>query len=71
MNKLSKEEVLELVKKIRLGQGDDNEVSCWIDKISYSVPNTAIVETIMSGDVLSDEEIVEKLYTSHIIYLNP
>lgn len=69
MNKLSKDEVLELVKRIRIGDGDDKEVSRWIDRISDSVPNREVVETIMSGDDLSDEDIVAKLYTANVIYL--
>lgn len=69
MDKLNRQEVLELVKKIRVGEGGDREVSRWIDRISDSVPNREVVQTIMSGDELSDEEIVNKLYVANTIHL--
>ena len=65
---LSRQEMLELVKKIRVGEGSDREVSHWIERISDSVPNREVVQTIMSGDDLSDEEIVNKLYVVNTIY---
>lgn len=69
MNKLSKEEVKELVSKIRYGLGDDSEVSNWIQQISDSVPNRQVVEAIMSGNNATIDEIVDKLYTSNVITL--
>lgn len=39
MDKLSREEVKELVEKISYGMGSDEEVSEWIQKIMDSVPN--------------------------------
>lgn len=70
MKKLNKEEILELIVRIRNGEGTDEEVSRWIDGIENSVPNRNIIETIMgAGDNAAAEEIVEKLYEANIIYL--
>ncbi len=69
MGKLNKEEILELVVRIRNGEGTDEEVSRWIDEISDSVPNRNVVEAIMSGDDVTAEDVVEKLYEGNIIYL--
>lgn len=63
MDKLSREEVKELVEKISYGMGSDKEVSEWIQKIMDSVPNRNVVEAIMSGPNASIEEILDKLYT--------
>lgn len=70
MKKLNKKEILELVVRIRKGEGTDEEVSRWIDNIENSVPNRNIVETIMGvGDDATAEEIVEKLYEANVICL--
>lgn len=69
MDKLSREEVKELVKKISYGMGSDEEVSEWIQKIMDSVPNRNVVEAIMSGSNASIEEILDKLYTGNVIRL--
>lgn len=69
MDKLSREEVKELVEKISYGMGSDEEVSEWIQKIMDSVPNRNVVEAIMSGPNVSIEEILDKLYTGNVIRL--
>ena len=69
MDKLSREEVKELVEKISYGMGSDEEVSEWIQKIMDSVPNRNVVEAIMSGPNASIEEILDKLYTGNVIRL--
>lgn len=69
MNKLNNEEVKELVTKISLGLGDDEDVSLWIQSIMDSVPNRNVIETIMSGEDETIEQIVDKLYTSNVIQL--
>lgn len=69
MRKLNREEILELVVRIRNGEGTDEEVSRWIDEISDSVPNRNVVEAIMSGDDVAAEDVVGKLYEANIIYL--
>ena len=68
MDKLSREEVKELVEKISYGMGSDEEVSEWIQKIMDSVPNRNVVEA-MSGPNASIEEILDKLYTGNVIRL--
>lgn len=69
MDKLSREEVKELVEKISYGKGSDEEVSEWIQKIMDSVPNRNVVEAIMSGPNANIEEILDKLYTGNVIRL--
>ena len=69
MDKLSREEVKELVEKISYGMGSDEEVSEWIQKIMDSVPNRNVVEAIVSGANASIEEILDKLYTGNVIRL--
>ena len=69
MEKLSREEVKELVEKISYGMGSDEEVSEWIHKIMDSVPNRNVVEAIMSGPNADIENILDKLYTSNVIQL--
>jgi len=67
MKKLTKKEILELVVRIINGEGTDEEVSYWLDRISDSVPNRNVNEIIMGAG--TPEEIVEKLYEANIIYL--
>ena len=69
MDKLSREEVKELVEKISYGMGSDEEVSEWIQKIMDSVPNRNGVESFMAGPNASIEEILDKLYTGNVIRL--
>lgn len=69
MKKLSREEVLTYVEKIRKGLGSDDEVTRWVEEISNSVPNRAVVRTLMSGNSVTNEEVVNKLYESNVIYL--
>lgn len=69
MKKLSREEVKDLVLKIRQGLGEDEEMNEWIDQISNSVPNREVIKAIMSGPNASIEEILDKLYTSNVIQL--
>ncbi|WP_024291041.1 hypothetical protein [Lacrimispora indolis] len=69
MEKITKQEVTELVSKIRIGAGDDNEISEWISKISIATSNPEVIKTIMSGNGITVEEIVEKLYSYKPIIL--
>lgn len=69
MKKLSREEVKDLVLKIRQGLGDDRERNEWIEQIRDSVPNREVIRAIMSGPNASIEEILDKLYTSNVIQL--
>ena len=49
MDKLSREEVKELVEKISYGMGSDEEVSEWIQKIMDSVPNLTKRQLVCFG----------------------
>ncbi|WP_145409960.1 hypothetical protein [Paenibacillus xylanexedens] len=69
MTKISKEQVSELVSKIRKGEGDDGELSEWISQISRATSNPEVIKTIMSGNGITVEEIVEKLYSYKPIIL--
>lgn len=69
MRKLSRDEVKERVEKMRQGLGDDNEVGVWVEEILASVPNRQVIETIMAGNGVSIDEIVDRLYVANVIYL--
>lgn len=69
MEKLSREEVKDLVIKIRQGLGEDEERNKWIDQICDSVPNREVIKAIMSGPDADIEDILDKLYTSNVICL--
>ncbi len=69
MKKLNREEVFMYDEKIRKGLGSDDEVTRSVKEISDSVPNRNILGTIMSGNNVTTEEIVNKLYESNVIYL--
>lgn len=57
------------VEKIRKGLGSDDEVTRWVEQISISVPNRNILGTIMSGNNVKTEEVVNRLYESNVIRL--
>lgn len=69
MGKLTKDQVSELVNKIRKGEGEDAELSEWVSKISMATSNPEVIKTIMSGNGITVEEIVEKLYSYKPIIL--
>ena len=69
MEKLTKEQVTELVRKIRKGEGDDIELVQWISEISLATSNPEVIKTIMLGDGITVEEIVETLYIYKSIIL--
>ena len=69
MGKISRGEVAERVEKISQGLGNDEEVNVWIEEIAESVPNRQVVETIMAGNGVSVEEIVDRLYQADVICL--
>ena len=68
-DKLSRNEIFMYVEKIRMGLGSDEEVANWVEEISVSVPNRNIIGTIMSGNHITTEEVVNKLYKVNVIYL--
>lgn len=69
MKKLTRDEIKERVEKIRQGIGDDDEVSLWVEEISASIPNSQVIGTIMAGNGISVDEIVDRLYRPDVIYL--
>ncbi len=69
MERLSREEVKDLVVKIRKGMGEDIERNNWIEQIKNSVPNREVIRAIMSGTDASIEDILDKLYTNNVIQL--
>ena len=69
MSRLNRTEVKERVEKIRQGIGSDHEVSVWVEEILASVPNREVIKTIMAGECIGTDEIVDRLYTADVIYL--
>lgn len=69
MSRIGRNEVKERIEKIRQGLGSDEEVSIWIEEIMESVPNRQVMETIMAGNNVSVEEIVDRLYKADVICL--
>ncbi len=67
MGKINRVGVTERVEKISQGLGSDEEVNVWIEEIAESVPNRQVVETIMAGNGVSVEEIVDRLYKADVI----
>lgn len=62
MGKLGREDMIELVGKISLGEGSDEEVTNWISKIKQSVPHAEVLKVIpRNKEGLSVEQIVDKL----------
>ncbi len=69
MKKLTRDEIKERVEKIRQGLGDDDEVSLWVEEIAASIPNCQVIGTIMAGNGISVDEIVDRLYRPDVISL--
>lgn len=69
MEKLTEEQVTELVRKIRKGESDDIELVQWVSEISLATSNPEVIKTIMLGDGITVEEIVETLYIYKLIIL--
>lgn len=67
MKKLTRQEVMELVIKIKSGEGNDKEVSEWIEKIHISTGNPEVIKAIMSS--ADTETIMENLYHFSVICL--
>lgn len=62
MNKLCREELIDLVRRIKLGEGSDEEASEWIMQIRQSVPHPEVLNVITRNkEGLSVEQIVDKL----------
>lgn len=62
MDKLNREQLIDLVRRIRLGEGSDEEASNWIMQIEKSVPHPDALDVITRGNWdLSEEQVVDKL----------
>lgn len=67
MEKLTQQEVRQLVVKIKSGEGNDKELAEWVEKIHISTGNPEVVKAIMSsGDI---EIVMKNLYNFPVIYL--
>lgn len=70
MNKLSKEELIEIVKKLCNGEGDDEECSEWIDILIKNTKCPEISNYIFwSKEELTPEQIIEKALSYRPILL--
>lgn len=53
------EVLLDIIRKLQNGEGDDEEAANWIDTLERNVPHTAISDLIFY-DELSAEEILAR-----------
>ncbi len=61
MKKPNREQLVNLVKKIRQAEGSEEEISQWIDTLHACVPHPEVSDLIFySKDELTDEQIVDK-----------
>lgn len=67
MEKLTRQEVKQLVTKIKAGEGTDKEVGEWVEKIRISTGNPNVVRAIMSSNDI--EIVMENLYHFSVICL--
>lgn len=62
MEKITRKEMIDMVTKIRMGEGSDEEVAKWIMQIEQSVPHPEVLSVITRNkEGLSVEQIVDKL----------
>lgn len=67
MEKLTQQEIEQLVVKIKAGEGDDKEVDEWIEKIHISTGNPNVISAIMSSKDI--EIVMNNLYNFSVICL--
>jgi hypothetical protein len=61
MEKLTREEMIDLVGRLQRGEGDDEQAAAWIDSLSRSLPYPRISDLIFYPDEeLTPEQIVDK-----------
>lgn len=67
MNKLSKEEIIELIARLQKAEGTDEEQSSWIWQIENSVPFYQNIVNLLfwSNEVLTAEELYNKAESNH------
>jgi hypothetical protein len=64
MRKLSRDEVLEMVRRLARGEGEDNEVGEWVESLNASVPHPGIVNLIFHDRRgLTPEQIVDEAFS--------
>lgn len=62
MEKLNKEELVEIVKRIRNGEGSDDEFDNWLQEIKQSVSHPEVFNVIIRNtEGLNVEQIVDEL----------
>lgn len=67
MEKLTRNEVEELVRKIKAGEGKETEISGWIEKIRISTGNPSVITAIMSSNDI--RVVMKNLYQVSVICL--
>ena len=67
MCKLTRQQVKQLVIKIKSGEGNDQEVSEWVEKIHISTGNPNVIGAIMSSADI--DTVMENLYIFSVIHL--
>ncbi|HYO69712.1 MAG TPA: bacteriocin immunity protein [Archangium sp.] len=63
MSKLSREQLIEIARKLLSGGGDDAEVTSWIDELQANVPYPGVSDLIFYPEGNRDptpEEVVDK-----------
>ena len=61
MQRLTQPEMIELIERVMVGEGDDDEAAAWIDALERSIPNPHILDFFVydQGD-LTAEQILDK-----------
>jgi len=61
MEKLTYVEMVDLIAKLQAGEGDDEEVSEWLDRLSFSLGNPHVSNLIFhSKERLTPQQIIER-----------
>ncbi|WBW96074.1 hypothetical protein [Oceanirhabdus sp. W0125-5] len=67
MEKLNKEQIIELIQKLKNAEGADDEQNEWVCQIEYSVPFYQDIVRLLfwSNKVLTAKEIYEEAEKNH------
>lgn len=58
---LTRKELIDLVEKIKLGDGSEDEITEWLNILADNVPDPNVSDLIFFSDIeLSSEEVVDK-----------
>lgn len=72
MEKLTRVELSKIVGMIRAGEGSDEEVSVWVQKIRHNVPHPEVLNVIARNNKgKSSDQIIDQLMNYNPITLNP